>query len=116
MSLAYLRCLSHSRRGHKTDNTVFYKSVIVGFCSGPHLSGATANAVAVDINADDDTSKTHPVAAHCVYCPGFAANFALGSLPAVLTRFAHATACERIRRRLRKMVLANFAIRTGCKR
>jgi hypothetical protein len=49
-----------------------------------HAAGAS-HAV-VDIGADEGAPKTHPVIAHCVYCPGFAANFALGaSLPAVST-------------------------------
>ncbi|HEY4353988.1 MAG TPA: DUF2946 domain-containing protein [Paraburkholderia sp.] len=43
-----------------------------------------AHHVDIGMGADEDASKTHPVVAHCVYCPGFAANFALGaSLPAV---------------------------------
>jgi hypothetical protein len=45
-----------------------------------HASGA--QNVVIDLNGSDDTTKTHLVAPHCVYCPGFAANFALGtSLP-----------------------------------
>ncbi|MGF6599284.1 hypothetical protein P3T23_004005 [Paraburkholderia sp. GAS448] len=49
----------------------------VEFC---HAGGA--QNVVLDLNGDnkdDGTSTPHPVAPHCVYCPGFAANFALGS-------------------------------------
>jgi DUF2946 family protein len=54
-------------------------SIPVELC---HAAGAQ-HAV-IGIGADNDDSKTHPVVAHCVYCPGFAANFALGaSLPAI---------------------------------
>ncbi|QYD69912.1 DUF2946 domain-containing protein [Paraburkholderia edwinii] len=57
-----------------------------------------AGAQQVRIGADDDASKTHPVVAHCVYCPGFAANFTLGaSLPAVsspVRAFAHVRTFE----------------------
>jgi hypothetical protein len=45
-----------------------------------HASGA--QNVVIDLNGSDDTTRTHLVVPHCVYCPGFAANFALGaSLP-----------------------------------
>jgi hypothetical protein len=54
-------------------------SLPVALC---HAAGA--QQADIGAGADDDGSKTHPVIAHCVYCPGFAANFALGaSLPAV---------------------------------
>jgi Protein of unknown function (DUF2946) len=47
-----------------------------------HAAGAQNTVIGV--GADEGASKTHPIVAHCVYCPGFAANFALGaSLPAV---------------------------------
>jgi hypothetical protein len=47
-----------------------------------HAAGA--QHALIGIGAGDDVPNTHPVVAHCVYCPGFAANFALGaSLPAV---------------------------------
>ncbi len=49
-----------------------------------HASGA--QNVVIDLGGTDDASKTHLVVPHCVYCPGFAANFALGaSLPLLLT-------------------------------
>jgi hypothetical protein len=42
-----------------------------------HASGAQNVVIDLD-GSHDSTSKTHLVVPHCVYCPGFAANFALG--------------------------------------
>jgi hypothetical protein len=42
-------------------------------------SAAGAKRIVIAAGTSGDTSKTHPVVPHCVYCPGFAANFALGA-------------------------------------
>lgn len=39
-----------------------------------------AKSVVIDLSgSQDDASKSHHAVSHCVYCPGFAANFALGA-------------------------------------
>jgi hypothetical protein len=47
------------------------------------LCGAPASQHALaDVDHSDDAPHQHAFVPHCVYCPGFAANFALGgSLP-----------------------------------
>ena len=64
-------------------------SPVIGYARAPGAQGplsvelchaAGAQNVVIDLNGShDNTSKTHLVAPHCVYCPGFAANFALGA-------------------------------------
>lgn len=83
-------------------------SPVIGYARAPGAQGplsvelchaAGAQNVVIDLNGShDNTSKTHLVAPHCVYCPGFAANFALGAsvpfvLPPVRT-LAYAQAAE----------------------
>ena len=64
-------------------------SPVIGYARAPGAQGplsvelchaAGAQNVVIDLNGShDNTSKTHLVVPHCVYCPGFAANFALGA-------------------------------------
>ncbi|MBN3757885.1 DUF2946 domain-containing protein [Paraburkholderia sp. Tr-20389] len=64
-------------------------SPVIGYARAPGNQGtlsvelchaAGAQNVVVDLgDSHDSTSKSHVVAPHCVYCPGFAANFALGA-------------------------------------
>jgi hypothetical protein len=83
-------------------------SPVIGYARAPGAQGplsvelchaAGAQNVVIDLNGShDNTSKTHLVAPHCVYCPGFAANFALGaSVPFVtppVRTLAYAQATE----------------------
>ncbi|CAB3766397.1 DUF2946 domain-containing protein [Paraburkholderia solisilvae] len=61
-----------------------------------HAAGA--QQVVIGPAGSGDATQTHWVVPHCVYCPGFAANFALGaSLPAVsapLRAFTHVRSFE----------------------
>ncbi|TCG08644.1 hypothetical protein BZM27_10780 [Paraburkholderia steynii] len=70
-------------------------SPVIGYARAPGAQGplsvelchaAGAQNVVIDLDGShDNTSKTHLVVPHCVYCPGFAANFALGgSVPFVV--------------------------------
>ncbi|WP_109477988.1 DUF2946 domain-containing protein [Paraburkholderia sp. C35] len=64
-------------------------SPVIGYARAPGAQGplsvelchaAGAQNVVIDLDAShDQTPKTHLVVPHCVYCPGFAANFALGA-------------------------------------
>ncbi len=64
-------------------------SPVIGYARAPGVQGplsvelchaAGAQNVVIDLGGShDSTSKTHLVVPHCVYCPGFAANFALGA-------------------------------------
>ena len=70
-------------------------SPVIGYARAPGSQGPLsielcradgAKNVVIDLGASrDDTSKTHVAAPHCVYCPGFAANFALGASAPILS-------------------------------
>nr|WP_311527132.1 DUF2946 domain-containing protein [uncultured Ralstonia sp.] len=53
-------------------------------------SGSTVQ-IAIDLQGDGsaDDSAAHHSVAHCLYCPGFAAGFALASMPALDVPSAH---------------------------
>jgi len=69
-------------------------TLAVELCSAtaPHdgTAGSTVQ-IAVDLQGDGsaDDSAAHHSVAHCLYCPGFAAGFALASLPALDVPSAH---------------------------
>jgi len=70
-------------------------SPVIGYARAPGSQGSLsvelcradgAKNVVIDLSGSrDDTPKTHLVAPHCVYCPGFAANFALGTSAPVVS-------------------------------
>ncbi|PCE27905.1 hypothetical protein BWP39_05185 [Paraburkholderia acidicola] len=58
------------------------------------LCHAGGQSVVIDLGGSgdaSDTGKVHLVVPHCVYCPGFAANFALGTSLPFLPVPAHAS-------------------------
>jgi hypothetical protein len=64
-------------------------SPVIGYARAPGAQGplsielchaAGAQDVVIDLNGSNDSApKPHLAVPHCVYCPGFAANFALGA-------------------------------------
>lgn len=65
-------------------------TLAVELCSATAPHGSTVQ-IAVDLPSDgsaDDSTARHSVA-HCLYCPGFAAGFALASPPALDIPSAH---------------------------
>ncbi|MEM5435164.1 DUF2946 domain-containing protein [Paraburkholderia diazotrophica] len=83
-------------------------SPVIGYARAPGSQGplsvelchaAGAKNVVIDLgDSHDSTSKSHLVVPHCVYCPGFAANFALGAsvpfVPPPVRALAYARAVE----------------------
>jgi hypothetical protein len=69
-----------------------------GLLSVELCSAAGAQRIVINGNGSSDATKAHSVAPHCVYCPGFAANFALGGslsvLPAPARKFAQVQTFE----------------------
>ncbi|CAJ0689566.1 DUF2946 family protein [Ralstonia mannitolilytica] len=66
-------------------------TLAVELCSATAAHGSTVE-IAVDLRGDgapaDDAAAHHGVA-HCLYCPGFAAGFALAAEPALDVPTAH---------------------------
>jgi hypothetical protein len=66
----------------------------IELCSATARHDGTAGRtvrIAVDLqgNGSADGSAAHHSVAHCLYCPGFAAGFALASVPALDVPSAH---------------------------
>ncbi|WP_089340329.1 DUF2946 domain-containing protein [Burkholderia singularis] len=58
-------------------------------------SAAGAKRITIADEGGGDTSQAHGGVAHCVYCPGFAANVALGASAPALPSFVRRFVCER---------------------
>jgi hypothetical protein len=71
-----------------------HRPITLEFCSAAGSHHATAGA-----DDNDDAPHQHAFVPHCVYCPGFAANFALGGsvpvLPGATLPVSFARAVER---------------------
>jgi hypothetical protein len=65
-------------------------TLAVDLCSATAPPGSTVQ-VAIDLQGEGsaDDSAAHHSVAHCLYCPGFAAGFALASPPALDVPSAH---------------------------
>ncbi|HVE06098.1 MAG TPA: DUF2946 domain-containing protein [Paraburkholderia sp.] len=80
-----------------------------GLLSVELCSAAGVQRVLIAGNGSSNPPSTHVAAPHCVYCPGFAANFALGAslpaIPAPVRAFGHVRTFDRetvfVRRDLR---------------